>query len=49
MQQTKMTLQELIDTAEARLADLNYSQKAIYLQVQQQLASRAKCHLFRRQ
>ena len=25
MQQTKMTLQELIDTAEARLADLNYS------------------------
>lgn len=30
MQQTKMTLQELIDTAEARLADLNYSQKAIY-------------------
>lgn len=30
MQQTKMTLQELIDTAEAKLADLNYSQKAIY-------------------
>ena len=30
MQQTKMTLQELIDTAEARLADLNYSSKSIY-------------------
>ena len=31
MQQTKMTLQELIDTAETRLVELNYSPNSIYI------------------
>ena len=31
MQQTKMTLQELIDTAEARLVELNYSPNTTYI------------------
>ena len=30
MQQTKMTLQELMDSVEARLVELNYAPKTIY-------------------
>ena len=31
MQQTKMTLQELMDAAEARLVELNYAPQTIYV------------------